>query len=87
MVQPRNNPVIVSDFMKFLGIDENAMVRITVNKDQLSQVSASSLLTFPDVIRVDELFSYWLALLEPPSRYFMQVLSHFVDDQMHKEKL
>ena len=63
------------------------MVRITLNKDQLSQVSVSSLLTFPDVIRVDELFSYWLALLEPPSRYFMQVLSNFVDDQMHKEKL
>ena len=26
-------------------------------------------------------------MMEPPSRYFMSVLSHFVEDQLHKEKL
>ena len=87
MVQPRNDSVIVENFLKTLDIDPNAVVKITVNKDQLAQVSASSLLTFPEFISVNELFSYWLALLEPPSRYFMKVLSHFVDDPMHKAKL
>lgn len=80
MVQPKNDSAIVADFMKFLDLSPDAAVKITVNKDQLAQVSESSLLTFPEIIRVDELFSYWLGLLEPPSRYFMKVLSHFVDE-------
>ena len=34
-----------------------------------------------------ELFSYWLNMMEPPSRYFMHVLSFFAGDDIHKEKL
>ena len=46
------------------------------------------MLTFPpEGITILELFTYWINLMEPPSRYFMNVLSHFVDDEVHKEKL
>ena len=43
---------------------------------------------FPDDgISILELFTYWINLMEPPSRYFMNVLSHFVEDDLHKDKL
>ena len=38
-------------------------------------------------ITILELFSYWLALLDQPSRYFLYVLSKFVTSPIHKEKL
>ena len=58
--------------------------------EQLStyHVSESSVLSFPSSgISILELFTYWLNLMEPPSRYFMEVLSHFVDDELHRDKL
>ena len=55
-----------------------------MEQENLSQVSKSSILEFPDVITAEELFSYWLAIDEPPSRYFMEVLSFFVHDDLHK---
>jgi len=46
------------------------------------------LIAFPEEgITIYELFSYWINLMEPPSRYFMYVLSHFTDDEMLKGKL
>lgn len=71
--------------MKF---EPTQLLKVVVRQDQLGQVSQSSVLSFPDSnLTVYELFSYWLNLMEPPSRYFMQVLQHFVTDEMHKEKL
>ena len=34
-----------------------------------------------------ELLTYWINLMEPPSRYFMHVLSFFVESDIHREKL
>jgi hypothetical protein len=43
---------------------------------------------FPeDGITVFELFSYWINLMDPPSRYFMHVLSFFTDDAKQQKKL
>ena len=88
MIQPKNDQQLVEEFIGKLGYDKEQVLRISVNQDQLGQVSQSNLLTFPeDGITILELLTYWINLMEPPSRYFMSVLSHFVDDQLHKEKL
>ena len=48
----------------------------------------SSICKFPEEgITILELFTYWINLMEPPSRYFMHVLSFFVKSDIHKEKL
>jgi len=50
-------------------------------------------LAFPDDgLTLLELFCFWINLMEPPSRYFMQVLSSFVEDDpnaeySHRQKL
>jgi sulfite reductase alpha subunit-like flavoprotein len=41
----------------------------------------------PEGITVEELFERWLNLMEPPSRYFVQTLSSFVEEAKKKEKL
>jgi sulfite reductase alpha subunit-like flavoprotein len=46
------------------------------------------LVQFPaDGLSVFELFTYWINLMEPPSRHFMHVLSYFVSDSLHGDKL
>ena len=88
MVQPKNNTEAVLDFIKDMHLKPNQLLKIQVLKQHLGQVSQSSVLSFPEKpLTVIELFSYWLNLMEPPSRYFMQVLQNFVDNEMHKEKL
>ena len=42
---------------------------------------------FPSLVSESELFEYWLNLLGSPTRYFYKVLSHFTDDETHREKL
>ena len=46
------------------------------------------MIKFPEEgITIQELFEYWLNVIEPPSRYFMEVLSYFVKDEQHISKL
>ncbi len=46
------------------------------------------MISFPEVgITVKELFEYWLNLMDPPTRYFCKIASHFVEDQKRAEKL
>jgi sulfite reductase alpha subunit-like flavoprotein len=63
-------------------------VKISVDEQQIGQLDQSSLLAFPeDGLTLLELFCFWINLMEPPSRYFMQVLSSFVEDDLHRQKL
>ena len=49
---------------------------------------ACDVINFPnDGITALELFCYWLNIMEPPSRYFMEILSNYVSDELFKEKL
>ena len=51
-------------------------------------MSQSSVIKFPtEGISVEELFERWLNLMEPPSRYFVQTLSSFVEEAKKNEKL
>ena len=51
-------------------------------------MSQSSVINFPDDgISVKELFESWLNLMEPPSRYFVKTLSHYVEEEKRAEKL
>ena len=46
------------------------------------------MIQFPsDGITAQELFEYWLNIMDPPSRYFCEVLSNFVEDKQKAEKL
>lgn len=36
---------------------------------------------------MQELFEYWINILDPPNRYFVSVLSHFAPDPLHRDKL
>ena len=63
-------------------------MKISVDQEQIGQLDQSSRLEFPpDGLSILELFCYWVNLMEPPSRYFMQVLSSFVEDDLHRQKL
>lgn len=64
MVQPRNNPSLVSEFIALIGLQPSSLLRISIDESQLGQVSATSLIKFPNdqPITAYELFSYWLNL-------------------------
>eukprot|EP00347_Sterkiella_histriomuscorum_P012855 403366965 len=88
MIQPQTNADVVKDFISRYNLKPQQILKITVDKDQLGQVSQSSIIKFPDEgISVQELLSQWLCLMEPPSRYFCEVISHFVEDQQRSQKL
>ena len=79
MVQPQNNPALVSAFLHRIGLAPEAQLLITPDNKQLGQVSSASLMRFPDgPISAKELFSFWLNLSEPPTRYFCAVIGHFL---------
>ena len=79
MIQPKNDENLIKDFIARLGLTPNQVLKITIDLDQVNQVDQSSLLHFPpDGITLLELFCYWINLMEPPNRYFMQVLSKYV---------
>ena len=85
MVQPKNNHEAISNFIKRLGYENDQLISIKLDLALTGQVSQSSLMKFPENgITIYELFSYWINLMEPASRYFMHVLSHFVKDQAQK---
>mmetsp|Transcript_14222 Transcript_14222/g.24190 ORF Transcript_14222/g.24190 Transcript_14222/m.24190 type:complete len:464 (-) Transcript_14222:23-1414(-) len=88
VLQPRNDESTVEQLLEKLGLKGGDRLKIEVVEEQLGQVSQSSLLRFPEQgVSARELFSYWLNLLDPPSRHFLRVLSFFVDEQVHKAKL
>lgn len=88
MIQPKNNHEEITKFIERLGYKNEHLLSIKLDQSQTGQVSQSSVMKFPENgITIFELFSYWINLMEPPSRYFMYVLSHFVKDEIHKEKL
>jgi sulfite reductase alpha subunit-like flavoprotein len=71
-----------------LGYEPDQLVKISVDEQQIGQLDQSSLLAFPDDgLTLLELFCFWINLMEPPSRYLMQVLSSFVEDDLHRQKL
>lgn len=95
MIQPRNNPELIKEFIRRYGLEPDQRLHITVDQDNAGQVSQSSIISFPSInddgqsggIRVQELFESWLNLLDPPSRYFVKTLSFFVEDSKKAEKL
>ena len=88
MIQPRNNPAIIKEFIAKYNLKPTQLLKITVDPDQLGQVSQQSIIKFPEHgITVQELFEYWLNLMDPPSRYFCEVMSFFVEDKQRAEKL
>ena len=88
MIQPRNDPVVIQEFIDRYNLKPTHLLKITVDTNQLGQVSQSSVIKFPEEgITVQELFEYWLNLMDPPSRFFVKVLSQFVEDQKRAEKL
>lgn len=85
MIQPKNDQQAVEQFIRRLGYEPGQLVKISVDDEQIGQLDQSSLLAFPvDGLTILELFCYWINLMEPPSRYFMQVLSSFVEDDLHR---
>ena len=71
MIQPENDrDHLVLPFIELIGLKPTSLLQISVNQEQLGQVSATSLIPFPQdrPISAFELFSFWLNLSEPPSR-------------------
>lgn len=88
MIQPKNDETEIREFIRRLGYKPEQVLKIDVDREQLGQLDQSSLLIFPeDGITILELFCYWINLMEPPSRYFMKVLSTVVKDELHRDKL
>ena len=88
MIQPKNNETQVREFIARLGLSPTQVLKIMIDSEQVNQVDQSCLLQFPPGgITILELFCYWINLMEPPSRYFMQVLSEFVESDLHRKKL
>ena len=57
------------ELFKRYKLNINSYLKITIDPAQTGQVSKESLIQFPEEgISVFELFSYWLNLIEPPSR-------------------
>ena len=79
MVLPRNTHEMVTEFLALIGLDAATLLKITINDSQRGQVTASSLIQFPErPISAYELFAYWLNLTEAPSRLFCQILGKYL---------
>ena len=82
MILPANDSQMVTEFLNLINLRPETLLRITVDPDQLGQVSASSLIKFPGAnekpITAHELFTYWLNLSEAPSRHFCHILGTFL---------
>ncbi|CDW72589.1 nadph-dependent diflavin oxidoreductase 1 [Stylonychia lemnae] len=88
MIQPKNNPKQIQEFIERYGLKPNQLLKIKVDLEQLGQICSTSVIQFPEEgIKVEELFEYWLNLMDPPSRYFVKILSFFVEDKQRAEKL
>lgn len=89
MVQPQNSrDQLVLPFLSLIGLAPETQLQIAIDPDQLGQVSATSLIQFPagQPISALELFSFWLNLSEPPSRYFCEVMGTFLSQKANKSQ-
>ena len=80
MILPKNDHSAVMSFIELLGLEAGTLLRISVDESQLGQVSATSLIQFPQdrPISAYELFAYWLNITDAPSRHFCEILDTFL---------
>mgnify|MGYP000879381483 CR=1 FL=1 len=83
MLQPRNDQKECDKLIELLGLKPTQKLLIKPNPK-----SSNKTFPFPTTpMTVADLFGYWLYILGVPSRYFFKILSHFTEDELHKEKL
>mmetsp|Transcript_9283 Transcript_9283/g.6643 ORF Transcript_9283/g.6643 Transcript_9283/m.6643 type:complete len:124 (+) Transcript_9283:794-1165(+) len=88
MVLPRNNTKQAAELIKRYKLKPTTLLKIVPDEAQLSQVSKSSLIKFPnEAISAQELFEYWLDIMAAPSRYMCGIMSHFCPNKMQADKL
>lgn len=85
---PQNSPEAVSAFLSLLGYEEDPVIDVSINPEHKfgNIYSAPDVLPFPVPNKLSFLLTHYFDFRAQPSRYFIEVLSYFVD-QAHIEKL
>lgn len=86
VVHPSNDSDLCRKLAERLNLQLTDVLRIE-RRDRSSSSSSSTRGLFPHLISVLELFSDFLAISSPPTKYFFKVMSSFASNELHKEKL
>jgi sulfite reductase alpha subunit-like flavoprotein len=81
-VKPQNFPEETEDFIKFMNFDPEAVItQINPTSDDVPPPP----FTLPITVR--DLFINYLDIFGTPRRYFFEMLSHFVQDELQRNRL
>ncbi|EGR31163.1 nadph dependent diflavin oxidoreductase 1, putative [Ichthyophthirius multifiliis] len=84
MIYPFNTEENALKLLSLLHIYPHQIIKIKKNSKNKTFLKN---IPFPPYLTVFQLFTYFLAIQHPPSRYFFKLMSLCTEDELHKEKL
>ncbi|KAL8625897.1 hypothetical protein ACOMHN_012489 [Nucella lapillus] len=82
MVQPENTEERVQQFMAAMGLDPNLVFYLRQNDPDVALPSS-----LPQPCSIDQLVRCYLDIGSVPRRSFFEMLAHFAEDELEREKL